>query len=757
MKVSAKFFRFLLLPTFLSACLSLLAAERPVDLVYPQLDTYNSRWFFFSSAARPFGMVSLSPDTKVDGAWSSGYVYTTENIKGFSHIHAWQMSGLSVMPVSFKDGQEDALFKDCSSDFSHDGETVEVGYHSVLLDRYDVQAELTSTVRSGFHRYTYGRPEDKHGILFNLNCLLGPCDTYDGDLVLVDSHTVSGHLKDKPTFRRPKPVSIHFRAELDAPVTGIVRDPETGNCLLVLESGRSQVMMKVGISYTSEENASLNLHRENPSWDFDAVVRESKEEWNSLLSRIEVEGGDIVARRRFYTDLWHSLIGRHIINDVDGAYPDNMGPEYRTGHLPLDADGRPQFNHFNTDAFWGAQWNLNILWGLVYPEIYREMACSLMQYCHDGGLVPRGPSGGNYTYVMTGSSATPFIVSAIQKGIVTEDLEEIYAAVRKNHMPGGIMERGRYEHDGALGGGLSYYLENGYVPYPIPDERVGHTDGAGLTLEYAYQDWCLAQLALKLGHKEDYRHFMSRSENYRHLFDSSTGWMRPKDIDGNWLEPFDPYELGCGFIESNAAQGSWYVPHDAKGLAKLLGGRRKAAAKLDACFKEAEKLGFTSGTSHEAENDPELRRIPINYGNEPSIQTAFLFTLFGRHRLSEFWSRKIVDRVFSGLAPDTGYNGDEDQGMMGGLSVLMKIGLFEVDGGTGADPAYQTGSPVFDRIVIHLDKKFHEGDTFTITTENNSPDNIVVKKMYLNGRRIKAGELHHSDLVCGGELKMVMK
>jgi len=741
----------------LNLCICLSAAEKPVDLVYPLLDTYNSRWFFFSSAARPFGMVSLSPDTKVNGAWSSGYVYTAENIKGFSHIHAWQMSGLSVMPVSYTEGQEGELFNDCSSDFSHSDETVEVGYHSVNLNRYGIRAELTSTVRTGFHRYTFTRDDEVHGILFNLNCLLGPCETYDGQLALLNDHTITGSLKDKPTFRRPKPVSIHFRAELDSPVTNIIRDPETGNCILVLQSGCERVMMKVGISYTSEDNAAMNLNQENPNWDFEAVVADSREEWNGLLSRIEITGGTRDIRRRFYTDLWHALIGRHIINDINGCYPDNMGPEYRTGQIPLNDDGTPRYNHFNTDAFWGAQWNLSILWGLVYPDIYRQFVCSQMQYYHDGGLIPRGPSGGNYTYVMTASSPTPVLVSAVQKGCITGADEEIYTALKKNHLPGGIMERGRYEHNSALGGGLSYYLANGYVPYPIPDDRVGHTDGAALTLEYAYQDYCLAQLALKLGYLDDYQYFMSRAGNYRNVFDRKSGWMRPKDIDGKWLEPFDPFETNCGFIEANAAQDTWYVPHDAKGLSALLGGRKKAARKLNWCFEQAEKLDFTSGTSHEAENHPEFRRIPINYGNEPSLQTAFMFTLFGRHDLSEIWSRKVVEKVFTRLSPDAGYNGDEDQGMMGALSVMMKIGLFQVDGGVTADPIYQTGSPIFDSVTIHLDRSVYQKETFTITTENQASGNPVVKEMYLDGKQVKPGVIHQSDIIGCSNLKIVFK
>jgi putative alpha-1,2-mannosidase len=239
-----------------------------------------------------------------------------------------------------------------------------------------------------------------------------------------------------------------------------------------------------------------------------------------------------------------------------------------------------------------------------------------MQYYKDGGLIPRGPSGGNYTFVMTGASSTPFFVAAFQKGIIKkESAEENYRAMKKNHMPGGIMEKAGYEHRTKIGGGLKYYIENGYVPYPLPDGKFGiHQDGAMQTLEYAYQDWTLAQMAKSLGHSADYEYFMKRSGNYKNLYDTESGWIRPKNADGNWKEPFDPYEYQNGFVESNGAQGTWFVPHDLPGLGKLMGGNEAASEKLDKSFREAEKLGFTSGTAHSKEVHPEYRRIPVNYG-----------------------------------------------------------------------------------------------------------------------------------------------
>lgn len=727
---------------------------RPVDMVYTQLDTYHSRWIYFSSACRPFGMVNLSPDTQPKGVWASGYIYDKPTVYGFSHIHAWQMSGISVLPVASPDGNFKALFADHASGYSHEQESAEVGYHSVMLDRYGIKAELTSTVRVGVHHYTFdGKAEN--GILFSLDGELGPCTNYDGEMSLEDEHTLTGSLVMGPTGRRAKAVKLYFRAETDVPVVSLEKDEASGVYLVRLPKGAQSAMMKVGISYVSKANAALNIATECPGWDFQAIVDDSKAEWNALLSRIEVEGGSYSDRCRFYTDLWHSLLGRRILNDVNGAYPDNTGKEFRAGQIPVDSQGTPLFNHFNSDSFWGAQWSLAPLWGLVYPEIEKDFVNSLMQYYKDGGMVPRGPSGGNYTYVMTGASATPFIVGAIQKGIVTDDLEFIYNAMKGDHEMGGMMDKGRYQHRGTGWGGLKYYIENGYVPYPIPDVK-GHTDGAGLTMECAFQDFTLAQLALKLGHKDDYKHYMERSQNFRNIFDAESGWMRPKDIDGNWLTPFDPYVVSKGFVEASAVQSTWYVPQDMPGLAKLLGGKKAAAAKLNECFEQASELGFTSGDSHEVELKREYQRIPINYGNQPSTETAFVFHGFGRPDLSQYWSRQVIKKAFSDLTPNKGYNGDEDQGQMGAIGVLMKIGLFQLDAGTTAKSDYQIGSPIFDKVTIHLSPEFYSGKDFVIVTKNNSDENTCVAKAKLNGRRLRKSTLTHKKITRGGTLVLDM-
>lgn len=732
-----------------SPAVTAISAE-PVDLVYPLLDTENSRWFFFASANRPFGMVNLSPDTEVDGAWGSGYRYANDTIQGFSHIHAWQLSGLSVLPVEIDANNDKAIFKDFKSKFNHDTERIFPGYHYVELDRYGIKAELTSTQRVGFHRYRF-EGDTSAAILFNLNSILGPSENTGGVLKKIDKRTLSGSLLITATRRRPKPVKLFFHIELNNDIESILQDDETGNYLVKVND--KEVLMKVGISYTSQENARINIETEVPHWNFDQVIEASRTAWNELLGRIKIEGGTETEQRRFYTDLWHALQGRRIISDVNGAYPDYTGENFRIGQLPLNDKGIPAFNHYNSDSFWGAQWTINTLWGLVYPDIMEEFVHSLMQYQKDGGLIPRGPSGGNYTYVMTGASATPFIVTAIQKGIITKNLDSIFAALKKNHLAGGIMEKAGYEHNTMIGGGLKYYLAKGYVPYPIPEGKFGlHQDGASLTMEYAYQDWTLAQLAKKLGYQEDYDHFMERSMNYKNVFDSDTGWMRPKDVDGNWLANYDPYQYENGFNESNGAQSTWFVPHDIDGLAELMGGRAKAIEKLNSQFEKAEELTFTSGNSHDKELHPEYSRIPINYGNQPSMQTAFIFNKLGRPDLTQYWSRRIVDKVFSGLSPSKGYSGDEDQGLMGSLAVLMKLGLFQMNGGTEENPKYELSSPLFPKAVLNLPN----GNKLQINASKKAADQYYIQQVKFNGKKLQALFLSHTDALQGGILEYTL-
>jgi predicted alpha-1,2-mannosidase len=745
-------------------------AQRPVDLVNPFVDAANSRWFYFSSATRPFGMVNLSPDMGLGGAWDSGYRYNQDTIRFFSHIHAWQLSGVPVLPTTgeFKGHLGPHAY---GSKYSHENESASAGYHSVVLEDYDIKAELTSTTRVGFHRYTFPK-SDKSNILLDLNTELGPSGTDAGYVKKLSNTKIEGYALMEATRRRPHATPVYFSIEFDkafkelnawqdGKLLGKVKkfEGENGGVYVNFETAKDEVIqMKVGISYVSAEQARLNMDTELPHWDFDRIVKESKEVWNEYLSRIKIEGNTKKQQGRFYSDLWHALQGRRIISDANGKYCDMTGDKKRIGQIPLDLNGKPKFNHYNSDSFWGAQWTLNTLWHLVYPEITEEFVNSMLMMYDDGGLIPRGPAGGNYTYVMTGASSTPFIVSAYMKGIRGFDIEKAYEGMRKNAMPGGIMGKAGYEHKTNVGGGLEYYIEKGYVPYPLPEGRHGyHNDGTGQTLEYAYQDWCLAQMAKDLGKEDDYKLFMKRAGNYKNVFDSSIGWSRTRNADGKWQEPFDILDFHHGYVESNSVQATWFVPHDLQGLFDLMGGREKAANTLNQQFNISDQHDFVSLNFR---TDPfvksERKRTWLNYGNQPSMQVGFIFNYAGQPWLTQKWTREVVNRNYSDLDAQHGFNGDEDQGLMGSLSVLMKMGIFEMRGGAAKNPEVQIGSPLFDKITIKLNPDYYKGGAFVIEAANNSDKNRYLQSIDLNGKILEKVWFNHSDLVNGGKLKLEM-
>jgi len=771
---------------FLSGLSFLLFAQRPVDKVYPWLDSAHSRWFYFSSACRPFGMVSLFPDNRTDEDWDSGYRYEVDSILDFSHLHEWQLAGVAVMPVSFRKREETKLFYDYSSHFLHSKEIVRPGYHSVFLEKYKLRAELTATNRVGFHRYSYPK-ETEQGVIFDLGKHLGPSDISEGGFIKVNDHEIRGYVVNAPTFRRSRSTTVYFCAvfnhlvkeimlkEGDQLQKGIGRWSGKKGVMLATFANRSNepLLMKVGISYTSEEGAANNLKAEAPGWNFDAVRKDAENQWNDMLSRIKIEGGTELQQQRFYTDLWHAIQGRRVISDADGKYTDCTESQPIVRQLPLGANGKPKFNMYNSDAFWGAQWTLNTLWQLVYPEVAEEFCNSFIKYYKNGGLIPRGPSGGNYTYVMTGASSTPFFVSAWQKGIRGFDVETAYAGLKKNHLPGGMMSKIGYEHTTSRGGGLEFYMEKGYVPYPLSDTIYGmHQDGGAITLENAYQDWCLAQLAKALGKTEDAAYFTHRSENYRNIYNAKERFMVPKDKYGNWQKPFDPLITNKGFEEGNSAEYTWFVPHDLTGLFSLMGGADSAIVRLNRQFEVSEWHRFCN--EHPEMSEPGVvefgaakapsaarkfindQRTWTNYSNQPGTQMAFIFNYAGAPWLTQYWSRMVVDSAYSKVSPYYGYNGDEDQGMMGSLSVLMKLGLFQMTGGCDADPKYELGSSLFRKVVITLNPNYYKAKKLIIETTHNNAQSPYIQSVLLNGKPLQRFYFRHSDIVNGAHLLIDM-
>ena len=671
-----------------------LKSKQPIDYVNPHIDTHQSRWFFFASAARPFGMVGLSPNTQTKGSWKSGYLYDSLQVRNFSHIHAWQLSGVPVMPTvgKFKGHLGEEAYK---SSFSHDDEIVKPGYHKIVLRDYDIQVELTSTSRVGFHKYTY--PEDKGKVvIFDVGAELGHSKMDSAHVKKISDHEIAGYSLMAPTIRRPKPTYVYFVARFDQVITNFGTwkngklneepiDELTGENIGAYVSfdkeQPNQLQMKVAISYTNIEQARLNMDTELDHWNFDKVVSASQEEWNTHLSRIKIKGGTEKQKTKFYTDLWHSLLGRKIVSDVDGKYADMTGDKKVIRQIPLDEEGRPKHHQYNFDAWWGSHWTLNVLWSMVYPEVMNDFCASMVEMYKRGGLIPRGPSGGNYTYVMIGDPAVSFFATAYNKGIRNYDVEKAYEGLYKNAFEGGIRDRAGYEHrDEPQGGGMNFYVERGYVPEGIEEPGM-HRDGASMTMEYAYQDWCLAQLAQALGKSEDASFFNNRSKNYKNLWNPATQFIHPKNMDGSWIEDFEPIGEGfnmLGFCESNSAIYTNYVPHDVDGLMELFGGKEEYTAFLNSSFEKAEGNKFITGHGKHAESW-------VDYENQPGTQMAHLFNHTGSPWLSQKWVRTVKEVTFGDVSPYGGYNGDEDQGQMGALGVLMAMGLFQMDGGAAVE------------------------------------------------------------------------
>lgn len=731
----------------------------PVDYVRPQIDTHQSRWFYFSSASRPFGMVSLSPDTQVKGSWNSGYLYGDKNIKCFSHVHCWQMAGIPVLPTTGEILGHKGM-DTYQSPFSHDKEIVSPGYHKVILDKYGITAELTATSRVGMHRYSYPKGQPAN-VLIDVGAFLAHGPTSKAAFRKKSPTELTGYSLLAPTMRRQKKVAVYYNIQFNRlfQICGGWEPADKVKTLVSKESLEGSgiggyvsfgdldgqpLLMKVAISYVSEEQAALNMKHELDHWDFDRVVTDARDEWNRELGKISVEGGTEQEKIKFYTDLWHTLLGRHTFSDVNGKYIDNTGDSPQIRQVP-QKQGSPVRNTYNSDGFWGSEFNLNILWSLAYPKVLSDFVSTLVDYYHHGGLIARGPSGGNYTYVMVGDQAIPMIAAAYNKGIRDFDIQAAYEGCLKNSEPGGIRDHAGYELKTNCY--MQNYITKGFVPEGLPGKG-GHREGCAMTLYFAYQDWCMAQFAKGINKDEDYKKYLNRSFNYRNVFDAESGWMRPKNQDGSWIGNFAPVGKGFnmpGFVESNSAIFTYYVPHNMADLISLLGGNEAFVKKLNKQFEEAAPNKFITPHGAHAGNW-------VDYENQPSLHMAHLFSHAGAPWLTQYWVRRIKKEVFGDITPYGGYNGDEDQGQMGALGVLMAIGLFDIQGGASTQPYYEITSPIFDKIVINLDKRYYPGKQFVIETRNNSPENVYIQTATLNGKPWNSFRLPHSELVKGGHL-----
>ena len=733
-------------------------ASQPTDLVDyvdPWIETDKSRFFFFASACRPFGMMNLSPDSKPHGAWKSGYHHSDPEILGFSHVHGWMLSGITVMPTS-GDVKPTEGVNGWKSAKDTSKEIVRPGYHKVRLDKYAIGVELTSTDRVGFYRLTHEKAGTSK-VLFNLGGKLGQSNMKDSFIKKTSSTEVEGYVTMTGRTWGPNKIRIYFVARFDKPFSdlkGWKGKSELGS--ITKNSGDGigafaehtvkageKLQMKIAISYTSIDNARLNLDTELAHWDFDKVKQDSRDIWNQWLGKIEVEGGTKDQRVKFYTDLWHVLLGRRKLNDVNGMYPDNttygIFPNQKETaktvirQLPLNPDGSAKYNFYNSDAFWLTQWNVNLVWGMAYPQVLNEFVNAGLEMHRNGGLLPRGQCGGGYTGIMTGNSITPMIVGAYMKGIRGYDVDEAFKAMVDNHRPGGMMsQQGKWSNNADL----DSYINGGY------DSSRG---GAGTTLEFSFQDWCLAQMASKLGKTAEYNEFIKRSGNWKNLYHPEHKLIFPKDKDGKWVHAKPTW--GRGFVEANSVQATWSVSHDLTGLAELMGGQDVFCDKLNAAFEQAADQDFVSGYG----------KGTVSYANQPGCSNAHLFTYAGKPWLTQYWVRQVNEKAYGGVTPALGYGGhDEDQGQMGGVSALMSMGLFSVKGTCSKDPIYEITSPVFDSVTIHLDNRYYKGKTFKITTKNNSRKNMYIQSAKLNDKPLNRAWFYHQQFAAGGHLEITL-
>jgi predicted alpha-1,2-mannosidase len=749
--------------------------EEPAALANPLIDTHKSRYDYFISATIPFGMVSLSPDTRHGNLWNSGYLYNDEYILNFSHIHNAQTAGIPIMPVTGPI-KGNLGFESNKSRFSHAKEIVKPGYHKVYLEDFGITAELTATCRVGMHRYTFPKTDEAH-ILFDIGASLGPTDMSYAYARQTGNNELEGYSIMAPTARRKKSFIVHFVARFSKPFdefagwqksendqTKVLVRPEEeivegeGSGVYVSYKNLQEdekILVKVAVSYVSAQNARLNLETELPYWNFDRVVTDADKEWNDYLGRIRVEGGTLSQRVKLYTDLMHTA-SKRISNDVDGSYADWTGPEPVIRQVPLDKKGKPARPFLEGDGLWGSQWNLNILWSLVYPEYGNWMAETFLDFYRNAGTMSRCSWGGNYSYVMVGDHATPLIAALVSTGRSDFDLRLAYKAVRKNAFRGGIRDRAGYEAGpNPSGGGIDLYIDLGYVPVEISSRGNGlHRGGTAMTLEYAYQDWCIASMAKLLGKEEDVKLFLKRSENWRNVFDSKMGWSRPRHKSGEWMEGFSPISLSekfnsPGYIEGNSATYSFYVPQDVEGLIKEMGGNDAFIIKLDSNFIKARPYKFI--TPH-----GEHGTGWVDYENQPSCEMAHLFNYGGAPWKTQYWVKQVKEITYGGTDPFSGYNGDEDQGQLGALGVLMAIGLFDVQGCVGEAPDLEITSPLFDKTVLTFPSLNDPGKTttFTIVTKKKDIDDMYIQSVKLNGRNWNSFKFPVKEFLMGGKLEI---
>ena len=677
----------------------------------------------YPGATMPFGMMQLSPDTRLDG-WDgcSGYHYSDEYIYGFSHTH---LSGTGVsdygdillMPTNeanFNNGADGK--KGYRAHFSHENEVAEPGYYKVHLDDTKIDVELTVSKRSGMHKYQFPA-QDKQVVILDLEHRDELLDAHI-NLDLIGDGVVMGYRHSKAWATNQKlffymkfshPLSVN-NSPLESQIRIMTNSEGTQSSFLFYNPDNDPVTVKIGISAVDIEGAKKNLVTEIGDKTFEQVKKEAQDKWEKQLEKIIVEDGNLDNKTNFYTSMYHTMIAPNLYQDVDGRYRG----------VDLEIHETKDFDYYTVFSLWDTYRAAHPLYTILEQERTNDFVNTFLAKYDEGGIMPIWDLSGCYTGCMIGYHAVPVIADAYLKGIQDYDVDKALKAMKhsatRDHL------------------GLESYKNYGFIPVEKESESVSKT------LEYAYDDWTIAQMAKAMGEDDDYKTYSERAQYYKNIFDPESQFMRGR-FRNTWFAPFDPYEVNFNYTEANSWQYSFYVPQDISGFIKLLGGKKGLEDQLD-------KL-FTANNETSGRNQADITGLIGQYahGNEPSHHMAYLYNFVNKPHKTQEKVRQILTELYTN-APD-GISGNEDCGQMSAWYVFSSLGFYPV---TPASNQYIIGSPLFDKASINLEN----GKTFTVATESLSEENKYIKAVYLNGKSHPYSYIDHQDIVNGGSLVFEM-